>query len=244
VVADAAMLSLQNNGELKQRGLSYIVAARLANLPAATIDQISLCLSGVDGKTIRVPTKHGDLICSFTTTRYRKNLREMQKQIDRANYLVATGEPGRRAKFIAKEHGTFTLNQPLIQKTRKLLGVRGYYTNLPEKLINDKQIIDYYHDLWRVEQAFRMTKSDLAARPIFHHKEHAIKTHILICFLALAITKHIELATRATPRKTKDLLWQITEAEILDTTTGETHTLQTEKPPQTTTFLQTLGITY
>ena len=244
VVADAAMLSKENITELKQRGLSFIVGARLANLPLKMIEKISTDLSGLDGKIARFETPHGDLIVSFSSSRYRKNLGEMQKQLIKAQDLIASKEPGRRAKFIRKETGNYALNEALVAKTRKLLGIRGYYTNLTEKVLPNHQVIGYYHDLWRVEQAFRMTKSDLAARPIFHHSQNAIKTHILICFTALAITKYIELTTGATPRKTKDLLWSVTNAKILDTTTGQEFPLRTETGPETMEFLEKLGLSH
>ncbi len=60
----------------------------------------------------------------------------------------------------------------------------GYVTNLN---LPDEQIIAFYHQLWHVEQAFRMSKSDLKARPIFHHKREAIEAHLTIVFAALAI---------------------------------------------------------
>jgi transposase len=62
-------------------------------------------------------------------------------------------------------------------------------------------VIERYHQLYRVEQAFRVAKSDLETRPIFHFKDEPIKLHILICFLALTISKHIEIKTGLSIRR-------------------------------------------
>jgi len=83
----------------------------------------------------------------------------------------------------------------LIEKTKKLLGIKGYYTNLEETVASNKTIMERYHELYRIEQAFRISKNDLQTRPIYHFKDQPIKLHILICFLALVISKHIELKT-------------------------------------------------
>ncbi|MZQ49775.1 MAG: hypothetical protein GT598_12320 [Bacteroidales bacterium] len=67
-----------------------------------------------------------------------------------------------------------------------------------------------------------MSKNDLEARPIFHHKEEAIKSHILICFLALINEKYLELTTRMSLRNIRLLVWNIIESHIRDSVTGDT----------------------
>jgi len=69
---------------------------------------------------------------------------------------------------------------------------------------------------------FRMSKYDLEARPIYHQKEDAIKSHVLICFLALIIEKYLELTTQMTLRNIRLLVWNITESHIRDSVTRET----------------------
>jgi len=69
---------------------------------------------------------------------------------------------------------------------------------------------------------FRMSKIDLEARPIYHHKEDAIRSHVLICFVALMVEKYLELTTKTTMRNIMTLVWSITETHIRDTLTKET----------------------
>jgi len=65
-------------------------------------------------------------------------------------------------------------------------------TNLPAAVMPATEVIAKYHDLWHVEKSFRMSKSDLAARPMFHHTRDAIEAHLTIVFTALAVAHCIQ----------------------------------------------------
>ena len=86
-------------------------------------------------------------------------------------------------------------------RARDLLGLKGYVTNIEAELMSAHEVIGSYHDLWHVEQSFRMSKTDLAARPIFHHTREAMEAHLTIVFAALAIARHLQNATGAEHRK-------------------------------------------
>lgn len=244
VVADAGMLSLENLTELPQRGLSYIVGARMASCSAAIIEQVRVTLGQRDGATLRIPTAHGDLICAFSTTRYRKDTHELDRQVMRAKALVAAKEPGRRARFVATRDGTYALHTERIAQARALLGIKGYYTNIPSARATDHEIIAHYRSLWHVEQAFRMSKSDLATRPIFHRMEDAIRAHVLICFIALALGKYLEIATGLSLRRVVDILWSVTDAQLADTATGEVFTLRSEPDERVRALLKQFRLSY
>jgi transposase len=195
VVADAAMISSDNIKELKSHDIHYIVGARLGNLPQAVFDELDAKIKRVDGKTIRLQTDKGYLICSFSNARYRKDKHEMEKQILKAQSIIKSPSKNTKAKFVKAHNEKLRLNEELIKKTTKLLGIKGYYTDLEEKDLPTNKVIERYHELYKIEQAFRVAKSDLETRPIFHFKEDPIKLHLLICFLALTISKHIEIKT-------------------------------------------------
>lgn len=243
IVADAAMLSLANLQELKKQNLSYIVGARVANLSPAVIASVSSSLNQEDGKTVRISMEHGDLVCAFSALRFRKDKMEMEKQIKKAEALIAS-DGGRRAKFVSTVGSSFTLNTALVDKTKKLLGIKGYYTNIPLGSANDRVIIVHYGNLWRIEQSFRMAKSDLVARPIFHHKENAVKAHMLICFVALAAGKYLELMTGVSLRRIIDLLKQAPDARMLNTRTHEEILLRAEMPEEMKAMLEKLSLSY
>lgn len=223
VVADAAMISAENIQSLIENGINYIVGARLGNLSNELIAEIDKNILHEDGKNIRIKTDKGYLICSYSSIRYRKDKYEMEKQIEKAKYIIDNPSKNKKLKFTTTKGQTVALNQKLIDKTHKILGIKGYYTNLEESLVSNDTIIKRYHELYRIEQAFRIAKSDLKTRPIFHYKEEPIKLHLLICFIAVVISKHIELQTNISIRKfirkckkitTARLKNQITEKEI------------------------------
>ena len=99
-------------------------------------------------------------------------------------------------------------------------------TNIPADIVSDVQVISYYQELWHVEQAFRMSKTDLRTRPIFHHTHDAIKAHVLLCFMALMIGKFLEIKTCLSLRRIRDILWNVHEAHIEDKLTGARITLR------------------
>jgi transposase len=78
-------------------------------------------------------------------------------------------------------------------KARGLAGLNGYTTNLVEQ--TPEFVIGSYHQLWRIEKSFRMSKHDLQARLIYHHKRESIDAHLTIVFAALAVSHYIETQT-------------------------------------------------
>lgn len=230
VVADAAMLSHENIEELKQRKLSYIVGARLANTSLKVIKDASNKLQKKDGKSIRIKTDNGDLIIEFSKKRYNKDKHEMGKQILKAQLLIDGKLAAKHTKFIKhkSKENQYVINEVLIEKATLLLGMKGYYTNIDSTLLSNKDIVTRYHDLWHVEQAFRIAKSDLASRPVFHHKTDAVKSHILICFTALMLAKYLEIKTKLPLRQIIDAIWMVTEAKLYNKVNKSTVTLQSE----------------
>ena len=145
----------------------------------------------------------------------------MEKQIIMAEKLLKNPGGIKRAKFISSKGQKYLLNKSLMEKTSLLLGIKGYYTNLSSSVVGDRLVIEHYHNLWHVEQAFRISKSDLQIRPIHHFKQQTIEAHILICFMSLAICKYIELKTDRSIKTIIKLLKSVTDATIVNVITGE-----------------------
>lgn len=244
VVADAAMLSMDNVKALKANGLSYIVGARLGNLPGKLSKEIDLKLERKNKANIRVETEHGMLVCDWSEKRYRKDKSDMDKQIKKAEMLLKNPGRTKRAKFVKGKNKTeLEMNDELIEKTKLLLGIKGYYTNLPEEIDNET-IVRQYHNLWHVELAFRIAKSDLEIRPIYHFKRETIEVHILICFMALAICKYMEIKTGISTRQIIKILKSVTDARIKNMLTGEEITMRSELSAEIKTILSRLGLSY
>ncbi len=231
VVADAAMISTDNIEALIKEKVNYIVGARMRSISADLLSKIDQELPRVDGSTIRLQTDNGYLICSYSKKRYNKDKYEMQKQIDKAKALLNQPSKARRIKFLKSDNSKLFLNEKLVEKTTKMLGIKGYYTDVEEKVADNATIIERYHDLYKIENAFRISKSDLRTRPIFHFKKEPIQLHILICFMALAISKQIELASGLSIRDFLTRCKKITDARLLNKITGREMKLRVSVPP-------------
>lgn len=227
VVADAAMLSEERLTELRAKDISYIVGARLANANLDLVQKIHAALGNKNGASVRFPSLHGDLVCDFSVKRYKKELHDLNKLIRKAEELVADQSSGTRAKFVKRiSKEKIELNKPLIEKRKLLLGIKGYCTDIAQEKLSNEKVISHYHNLWRIEQSFRMSKSDLETRPIYHRKQDAIRAHVLICFVALMIEKFLELSTSLSLRDIRSLIWSITETHIQDKLTKEIFTFR------------------
>lgn len=132
------------------------------------------------------------------------------------------------------------LNEKLIDKTKKILGIKGYYTNLEETVADNKTIIERYHELYKIEQAFRVSKNDLQTRPIFHFKEQPIKLHVLICFVALVVSKHVELQTGVSIKRFIDESKKIVDGQLLNQITNKVAIVKAEPTAKMREIIQKL----
>jgi transposase len=244
VVADAAMISDDNVKELIFADLSYIVGARLGNISNDLLHQIDTELLREDGKMIRLKTNKGYLVCSYSQVRAKKDEYEMNKQIERAEKLVQTPSKLKKVKFVKSEDKKLIVNDALIAKTKKLLGVKGYYTNLEEHVADNKTIVERYHELYKIEQAFRIAKSDLQTRPIFHFKEEPIKLHMLICFMAIVVSKHIELQTHESIRKFISEGKKATDVKIINLITNKEFIIKARNTSKLSEYETLLGLSH
>jgi hypothetical protein len=191
VVADAAMLSSSNLEALSAAGYTYIVGSRLYKVPYG-IAEYQKKAEMVD-QQILVEQKDGyRVIYQYRAKRAALDLRIIEKQIAKARKVLSGQIPVKRMKFLSVTAKSKKLNQKLIDKTKTLAGIKGYVTNLD---IPDEQVIAYYHQLFQIEATFRMAKSDLRARPIYHQNREAIEAHLTIVLTALAISRTIECRT-------------------------------------------------
>lgn len=191
VVADAAMLSANNLSALTKAGYTYIVGSRLHKIPY-DIAQYQKTQVMSDQQIIVTQCPEYRIVYQYREKRATLDRKNIQKQIDKAQKIVNGQTSATKAKFLTLKAQTKQLNQTLIEKAYALAGIKGYITNLN---VPNQQIIDYYHQLFKVEASFRMAKSDFKARPIFHRKRDSIEAHLTIVLAALAIGRLIESQT-------------------------------------------------
>lgn len=230
VIADAAMLSRSNMEELTKNNLSYIVGARLSNIQDKILKQISETIAHKPGVYFKIKTGLGYLICDFSSLRALKDRTDRKKQLLKAkNQINDPSKFMKRSRFVKETtKSLYELNEEMIRRDELLDGIKGYYTNLKD--MDNNLIVSRYHDLWKIEKAFRIAKSDLLARPVFHRKKESIEAHILIVFLALCVAKSIELKTDLSIKNIKEKIWKVLDVEIKDRITGKSFIKQTPAP--------------
>lgn len=209
IVADAGMVSDSNKKAIEAAGLSFVIGARIPDVPYV-ISAWQQAHPGVEAADQQVwvqpmpaaPTdgrRDHTVFYQYRADRARRTLRGIDEQVGKAQKAIDGKTAIKRNRFVQITGGTRALNDPLVIKTRALAGIKGYVTNLPNPTADI--VIGAYHQLWRVEKAFRMTKSDLQARPIYHHQRDSIEAHLTIVMAALAVSKWIETATGWSIRK-------------------------------------------
>lgn len=200
IIADTALLSEKNLQALQDNKYQYIIGARIKN-ETNVIKQKILELNVVENKPKELKCKNGRLILSYSPKRAYKDNKNRQKGLKRLEKRLKSGK-------LTKEH----INNRGYNKYLKLTGeiniaidyneydndrvwdgLKGYVTNTN---LTRKQIIGNYSQLWQIEKAFRISKTDLRIRPVYHRLKERIEAHICICFTAYAIYKELERLLR------------------------------------------------
>jgi hypothetical protein len=221
VVADAGMLSAANLDDLDEAGLGFIVGSRVTKAPvdleshfrwhgdAFTDGQVIDTLTPKKGKNsdndpaLRAEPawdrkdhpKSWRAVWAFSAKRFARDNRTLTAQENRARDVISGAKSARTPRFVRNAGGTPALDEKALARARKLAGLKGYVTNLPVSVMPPAEVISRYHDLWHVEQSFRMSKTDLAARPMFVRTRDAIEAHLTIVFTALAVARETQSRT-------------------------------------------------
>src|SRR5690606_18349686 len=196
VIADSGLLSNANIEELKSKQYEFVIGARIKNESDAIKRKI-LDLSLSNGQSQAIHRGDLRLIITYSEDRAKKDrynrekgIRKLEKQISRGRLSKDSSNNRGDNKFL-KLDGTInvTLDQEKVSHDSRWDGLKGYLTNAK---LNKDQIIENYQHLWQIEKAFRIAKSDLKIRPIFHRLQRRIEAHICISFVAYKVYKELE----------------------------------------------------
>ena len=215
VVADAGMVSEANQKAIEAAGLSFILGARIPHEPYV-VKRWRREHPGAqvpDGHVFVQPWPAGPtggrrdqvIYYQYKADRARRALRGIDEQVAREEQAVAGQAPVKRNRFIQLAGGTKSVNRELEAKARALAGLKSYVTNLracPDGTpVTAEFVIGAYHQLFQIEKSFRMAKSDLQARPVYHRTRDSIEAHLTTVFAALAVSRWVEHVTGYSIRK-------------------------------------------
>jgi hypothetical protein len=116
-------------------------------------------------------------VWAYSQKRFVRDNRTLTAQENRARAVVEGEQSARTPRFVKTNGDARTLDEAALSRARQVAGLKGYVTNLDATTMPAPEVIASYHDLWHVEQSFRMSKTDLAARPMFARTRDAIEAH-------------------------------------------------------------------
>ena len=197
VVADAGLLSNKNIESLRNNGYQYILGARIKNESKAITTQIqSLQLENGTSATLQ-KDNNTKLIISYSLARAKKDNANREKGIAKLEKQIKTGKLTKTQinnkgynKFL-KMNGEIKIvvDKSKIAADKKWDGLKGFITNTT---LSKEAVIENYGHLWQIEKAFRVAKTDLKIRPVYHYSKPRIEAHICLAFVAYKIYKELE----------------------------------------------------
>lgn len=199
VVADAGLLSKKNIEELVERKHTFILGARIKNetdaLKAAILKRTK---SMKDGEYVILKKPDGTrLIVTYSDTRARKDARNREKGLAKLRTKVKTGKLTKQQvhnrgynRFLTLEGEiSVSVDEARVEADKAWDGLKGYVTNTR---LGPTKVVEQYSHLWQIERAFRISKTDLRIRPVYHYKRRRIEAHLCIAFVAYTIWKELE----------------------------------------------------
>ena len=197
VVADAGLLSEKNINAICEKGYQYILGARIKN-ESDTIKQQILSLNLLDADSICIAKPEGQkLIVSYSSQRAKNDAYNRQRGLIKLEKALAKGKLSKKHlnnkgynKYLRMEGEiTIRIDYEKFNDDKKWDGLKGYLTNTE---LEKEEVIEQYKQLWTIEKTFRISKSDLKIRPIYHHLRRRIEAHICVAFAACKLYKELE----------------------------------------------------
>ena len=197
VVADSGLMNNDNISDLEANGYKYIIGAKIKN-ESRKIQEWILEQPKTDKQMVEYNKGNGQrLLVGYIEDRARKDahnrekgIRRLEKAYHRGTLTKANINKRGYNKFLKMEGDVkVTINYNKLEEDAKWDGLKGYLTNTN---IPVNEVYDAYHNLWHVERAFRISKSKIEIRPMFHFTRRRIEAHVCICFVALKVYKELE----------------------------------------------------
>lgn len=200
VIADAAMLSKANLKNLASAQYPFILGARIKNESSRIKQDILTQANGMkNGDSFVLTRTDGTrLIVTYSEKRAHKDAKNRTKGIQRLEKRLKKGQLTKQSlnnrgynKFLKLEGKmTISLDESKVKEDAKWDGLKGYLTNTE---LTPQEVTENYSHLWQIEKAFRISKTDLKIRPIYHYRKRRIEAHLCIAFIAYAIYKELEI---------------------------------------------------
>lgn len=197
VVADAGLLSTNNIKELQENQYQFILGARIKNETTTVKNKIFETNLKDNEFAVIEKSESLKLIISYSDKRAKKDEHNRKKGLERLEKQIKSGKLTKSNinnrgynKYLKMEGEiTIAIDKEKFEKDKIWDGLKGYVTN---SSLKPEEIIANYKNLWHIEKAFRMSKTDLRIRPIYHRLRKRIEAHICLSFVAYTVYKELE----------------------------------------------------
>jgi transposase len=196
VIADAGLLSGANIKALISHGYKFVLGGKIRNESKEIKDAIQE-LEITEDNPGEVKKDGYRLVVSFSEKRLKKDAHNRKKGLEKLEKKVKNGKIDKSSinnrgynKYLKLESEIkVAIDYSKYQLDARWDGLKGYLTNTDMKA---REVIAAYGNLWQIEKAFRISKTDIRIRPIYHRIPERIQTHICICFVSYAVFKEME----------------------------------------------------
>lgn len=224
VIADAGLLSQKNIQDLINKKYEFIIGARIKN-EKESIKQEILNFNFKKENNVLLSKDNLNLIVTYSEKRAKKDSYNREKGLKKLEKLLKSKKLTKSSinnrgynKFLEMDGEiSLKIDDDKIKIDEKWDGLKGYITN---SSMNKEEILENYKNLWQIEKAFRVAKSELKIRPIFHFKRERIEAHICLNFVAYKIYKELERILKLkkstlSPEKVIQIIQNITQISVL-----------------------------
>jgi transposase len=210
------MMVSANLKELRGKGLNYVLGARLKKLKLQEKEQVLdrneyTDIKDNEGQTLQykvIERGENRLLVTWSAARAKKDEFDRRRLVERLlKKLSKKKQQNLKGKAVISNRGTrrylkiaegetensYVLDEDKISLDAKWDGLHGIETDLPLDSESEiLQALSHYHSLWRIEESFRIQKSHLRIRPVYHYTQERIHAHIALCYMAFACLRHLE----------------------------------------------------
>ena len=266
VIADRAMFTRKNLNAMRDRKVNFIVSAKLRTMKKEMKEEILNAseefLKESEGKVTNKIWEYEyegqRLVVSYSKKRADKDKKDRKRLLDRIEKKLKDGKvllkglvkntgTKKYLKF-EKENKEFAfLDENKIEEDARWDGLYGIASNQGKDKVSGSEIIERYRGLWQVEEAFRVNKSDMKMRPIYHYKDKRIMAHVLICYMAYALVATVKYKlkkanVKMSIRKIKEELGYVQASVVRDTRTRRRFLLPSKTTPDQRAIYNALGL--
>jgi hypothetical protein len=253
IVADRAMMTEKNLQFLEENHIQYVVAAKLKKQATNIKEQILSSNKEKTGVILDQRINQRRLIVTFSTDRQKKDAYDRERVLQKIEKKIGKGKNAKKLvsnvgyqKYLSSEgESTLFVDAHKIAQDAVWDGLHGIITNCTDAAA--EELLAQYKRLWVIEESFRLHKHTLSLRPIYHFKPERVEAHILICYLAFALMRHLEFRVHLQQEKIsmnemRTALWRVQSSYLREEGTEKRYRLPSAMSVVARKLYQVMGI--